>query len=226
MSVAAKESKAPDECPLGESMRWPHASTPRRARSSISRWLIATGEDLRFPQVEGARPAGFSLVRPCYLRSACTRSRPRILSVCRKVLLTCLSPAGGAAFLDDAGGCLAGVCAEGAAQQRERRGALRRPRRRIGCSQRSGVILARRRAIGHRPQSTRRVGARQGVQHRRRFIAQTVGEGDIHQVPRGEGARTPVEGVSRLSRRPKTDPGRRRVRPAYGRERDVWSRPT
>ena len=82
MSVAAMESKALDECLAGGI----DALAPRfyaKASKIIDiPWLIATGEDLRFPQVEGARPAGFSLVNRYLERVHAVASEDPV--VCRK----------------------------------------------------------------------------------------------------------------------------------------------
>ena len=61
MSVAALEARALDAC-----LREGPAALPRRFFARVRPvvdvpWTIATGEDLRFPQVEGPRPPGFAL---------------------------------------------------------------------------------------------------------------------------------------------------------------------
>jgi 2-polyprenyl-6-methoxyphenol hydroxylase-like FAD-dependent oxidoreductase len=62
MSVAATEAKALDES-LGEGLRGLAARFYSRASRIIDiPWLIATGEDLRYPQVEGKRPPGSRVV--------------------------------------------------------------------------------------------------------------------------------------------------------------------
>lgn len=62
MSVAALEAKALDEC-LATGLDGLASRFFSRAGKIIDiPWLIATGEDLRFPQVEGKRPMGFRLM--------------------------------------------------------------------------------------------------------------------------------------------------------------------
>jgi 2-polyprenyl-6-methoxyphenol hydroxylase-like FAD-dependent oxidoreductase len=82
MSVAAMESRALDEC-LAAGI---DALAPRfyaKASKIIDiPWLIATGEDLRYPQVKGARPAGFSVVNRYLERVHAVASEDPV--VCRK----------------------------------------------------------------------------------------------------------------------------------------------
>ncbi|WEH29920.1 hypothetical protein [Streptomyces sp. AM 3-1-1] len=64
MTVAAMEALALGEL-LGESGDGddlPQRSYARAARIVEGAWQTATGGDLRFPEVEGARPPGFGLV--------------------------------------------------------------------------------------------------------------------------------------------------------------------
>jgi 2-polyprenyl-6-methoxyphenol hydroxylase-like FAD-dependent oxidoreductase len=62
MSVALSEAKALDEC-LQKGDRDLLRRFFARANAIIaSPWAIATGEDFRFPQVEGTRPPGFALI--------------------------------------------------------------------------------------------------------------------------------------------------------------------
>jgi hypothetical protein len=62
MSVAAMEAKALDDVlAAGRGRLAPRFFAKARAIVDIP-WTIATGEDLRFPQVEGTRPPGFHLV--------------------------------------------------------------------------------------------------------------------------------------------------------------------
>jgi 2-polyprenyl-6-methoxyphenol hydroxylase-like FAD-dependent oxidoreductase len=62
MSVAAMEAKALDEC-LGAGADGLAKRFYARASAIIDiPWLIATGEDLRYPQVEGTRPPGSAIV--------------------------------------------------------------------------------------------------------------------------------------------------------------------
>lgn len=62
MSVAATEAKALEEC-LTDGLDGLSRRFYARARRIVDiPWAIATGEDLRFPQVEGKRPPGFGLV--------------------------------------------------------------------------------------------------------------------------------------------------------------------
>jgi 2-polyprenyl-6-methoxyphenol hydroxylase-like FAD-dependent oxidoreductase len=82
MSVAALEAKALDEI-LAAGV---HDLTPRfydRAKKIIDiPWLIATAEDLRFPQVEGKRPAGFGLMNRYLERLHAVASEDPV--VCRR----------------------------------------------------------------------------------------------------------------------------------------------
>lgn len=62
MSVALGEAKALDEC-LGEGVEGIGRRFLERADALIDvPWAIAAGEDMRYPEVEGRRPPGFSLV--------------------------------------------------------------------------------------------------------------------------------------------------------------------
>ena len=92
MSVAATEAKALDECLTvgldGLSQRF-YARTRRIVDIP---WAIATGEDLRFPQVEGRRPPGFGLVNRYLERVHAMASSDPV--VCRKFfdVLNLLAP--------------------------------------------------------------------------------------------------------------------------------------
>jgi 2-polyprenyl-6-methoxyphenol hydroxylase-like FAD-dependent oxidoreductase len=82
MSVAALEAAA-----LGESLAAGldnlASAFHRRAKRIIDiPWLIATGEDLRFPQVEGKRPPGFRLVNRYLERVHAAASEDPV--VCRR----------------------------------------------------------------------------------------------------------------------------------------------
>ncbi|MGE3074054.1 MAG: NAD(P)/FAD-dependent oxidoreductase [Dehalococcoidia bacterium] len=69
MTVSLNEAKALDEClATGDSGLWKRYFARTRAITDIP-WLIAAGEDLRYPQVEGKRPRGFAL-RAKYLERA------------------------------------------------------------------------------------------------------------------------------------------------------------
>ncbi len=62
MSVAMSEARALDEC-LEKSRDQLAARFFARAKAIVaSPWTIATGEDLRYPQVVGERPPGFGIV--------------------------------------------------------------------------------------------------------------------------------------------------------------------
>lgn len=84
MSVVALEAKALDD----ELARGIHDLAPRfysRARTIVDiPWAIATGEDLRFPQVEGKRPAGFRLMSRYLERLHAVAAEDRI--VCRQFM--------------------------------------------------------------------------------------------------------------------------------------------
>jgi 2-polyprenyl-6-methoxyphenol hydroxylase-like FAD-dependent oxidoreductase len=82
MSVAATEAEALDECLTvgldGLSQRF-----YARTRQIVDiPWAIATGEDLRFPQVEGRRPPGFGLINRYLERVHAVASSDPV--VCRK----------------------------------------------------------------------------------------------------------------------------------------------
>jgi 2-polyprenyl-6-methoxyphenol hydroxylase-like FAD-dependent oxidoreductase len=62
MSVAAMEARALDECQRGPRETLAARFFARASKIVDIPWTIATGEDLRFPQVEGRRPAGFAVV--------------------------------------------------------------------------------------------------------------------------------------------------------------------
>ncbi|GKS58705.1 FAD-binding monooxygenase [Nitrospira sp.] len=82
MSVAAAEAKALQDCIAmgleGLSQRF----YQRVGRIVDIPWTIATGEDFRFPQVEGRRPFGSWFINPYMERVHAVASRDRV--VCRK----------------------------------------------------------------------------------------------------------------------------------------------
>lgn len=75
MSVAAAEAKALDECLADGVGGLAGRFFPRAKRIVESPWTIATGEDLKYPQVKGKRPPGFKLVNSYMGRAhgACTK---------------------------------------------------------------------------------------------------------------------------------------------------------
>ena len=82
MSVAAAEAEA-----LAESLEPGLDGLAPRFYAKVRRivdipWTIATGEDLRYPQVEGHRPPGFALVNRYLERVHAAASEDRV--VCRK----------------------------------------------------------------------------------------------------------------------------------------------
>ena len=82
MSVAATEAKALDEC-LAERMEGLAPRFYARIRRIVDiPWTIATGEDFRFPQVEGTRPIGSVLINRYLEQVHEAASRDRV--VCRK----------------------------------------------------------------------------------------------------------------------------------------------
>jgi 2-polyprenyl-6-methoxyphenol hydroxylase-like FAD-dependent oxidoreductase len=92
MSVAATEAQA-----LGESLSSGLDGLAQRFYAKASRiidipWTIATGEDLRYPQIEGARPSGFRLVNRYLERVHAVASEDPL--VCRKFfdVLNLLAP--------------------------------------------------------------------------------------------------------------------------------------
>ncbi|MEX2080526.1 MAG: FAD-binding monooxygenase, partial [Dehalococcoidia bacterium] len=75
MSVAAAEAKALDEClASGQGELW-RTFFARSKKLVDPAWTIATGEDMKYPQVRGKRPPGFKLVNAYMGRAhaACTR---------------------------------------------------------------------------------------------------------------------------------------------------------
>jgi 2-polyprenyl-6-methoxyphenol hydroxylase-like FAD-dependent oxidoreductase len=81
MSVVAMEAKALDE-ELAKGIHGLAARFYSRARTIIDiPWAIATGEDLRIPQVEGTRPMGFRIVSQYLERLHAVAADDRV--VCR-----------------------------------------------------------------------------------------------------------------------------------------------
>jgi 2-polyprenyl-6-methoxyphenol hydroxylase-like FAD-dependent oxidoreductase len=76
MSVAASEAKALDNCLRrgGDAPVWKQFFA-RASKLADSPWTIATGEDMKYPQVKGKRPPGFKLVNAYMARAhkACTK---------------------------------------------------------------------------------------------------------------------------------------------------------
>jgi 2-polyprenyl-6-methoxyphenol hydroxylase-like FAD-dependent oxidoreductase len=62
MSVALSEARALDDCLAAGDRDLARRFFAATARIVASPWAIATGEDYRYPQVEGRRPPGFGLV--------------------------------------------------------------------------------------------------------------------------------------------------------------------
>lgn len=62
MSVALTEARALDECLAAGDDELAKRFFARVKKIVASPWLIATGEDFRYPQVQGKRPPGFKLV--------------------------------------------------------------------------------------------------------------------------------------------------------------------
>jgi 2-polyprenyl-6-methoxyphenol hydroxylase-like FAD-dependent oxidoreductase len=92
MSVAAMESRALDET-LAAGLHDVAKRFFRRVSTIIDiPWTIATGEDLRYPEVEGARPAGFHLLNRYMDRVHAIASENE--EVCRKFfdVLNLLAP--------------------------------------------------------------------------------------------------------------------------------------
>jgi hypothetical protein len=82
MSVAATEAKALEAC-LEGGLEGLSQRFYARARQIVDiPWAIATGEDLRFPQVEGKRPLGFGLINRYLERVHAVASVDPV--VCRK----------------------------------------------------------------------------------------------------------------------------------------------
>jgi 2-polyprenyl-6-methoxyphenol hydroxylase-like FAD-dependent oxidoreductase len=82
MSVAALEAKALDESLVAGLDGLASRFFSRAGQIIDIPWLIATGEDLRFPQVEGKRPLGFRLVNRYIERVHAAASEDPV--VCRK----------------------------------------------------------------------------------------------------------------------------------------------
>jgi len=92
MSVAAIEAKALDDSlATGLDGLWPRFYTQARKIVDIA-WAIATGEDLRFPQVEGQRPPGSRLLNRYLERVHAVASEDQ--TVCKKFfdVLNLLAP--------------------------------------------------------------------------------------------------------------------------------------
>ena len=92
MSVAATEAKALDDSlATGLDGLWPRFYARARKIVDIP-WAIATGEDLRFPQVEGQRPPGSRLLNRYLERVHAVASKDQ--TVCRKFfdVLNLLAP--------------------------------------------------------------------------------------------------------------------------------------
>jgi len=92
MSVAATEARALDDS-LGAGLDGLAARFYAKASAIVDiPWLIATGEDLRYPQVEGTRPPGSSLVNRYLERVHAAASDDPV--VCRKFfdVLNLLAP--------------------------------------------------------------------------------------------------------------------------------------
>jgi hypothetical protein len=92
MSVAASEAKALDEC-LATGTANLASRFHARARKIVDiPWAIATGEDFRFPQVEGQRPIGSWLVNRYLEQVHAAASHDPV--VCRKFfeVLNLLAP--------------------------------------------------------------------------------------------------------------------------------------
>src|SRR5262245_28113538 len=92
MSVAATEATALEEC-LTDGLDGLGRRFYQRARRIVDiPWAIATGEDLRFPQVEGKRPPGFALINRYLERVHAMASADP--AVCRKFfdVLNLLAP--------------------------------------------------------------------------------------------------------------------------------------
>jgi 2-polyprenyl-6-methoxyphenol hydroxylase-like FAD-dependent oxidoreductase len=82
MSVAASEAKALDESLAGGVDGLARRFYARARKIIDIPWLIATGEDLRFPDVEGKRPPGAAVVNRYLERVHAVASRDPV--VCRK----------------------------------------------------------------------------------------------------------------------------------------------
>lgn len=82
MSVAAREAKALEEC-LSEGLKDLSQHFYKRVSRIVdSPWATATGEDFRFPQIEGKRPLSYWLLNRYIERVHAVASVDRI--VCRK----------------------------------------------------------------------------------------------------------------------------------------------
>jgi hypothetical protein len=92
MSVAATEAQALDECVTGGLDGLARRFYARASKIIDIPWLIATGEDLRYPQVEGMRPPGSSIVNRYLERVHAVASEDPV--VCRKFfdVLNLLAP--------------------------------------------------------------------------------------------------------------------------------------
>ncbi len=92
MSVAATEARALDESLAGglDGLAWRFY---RRATKIVDiPWAIATGEDLRYPQVEGVRPPLFGLINRYFERVHAVASGDRVVCNAFFQVLTLLAP--------------------------------------------------------------------------------------------------------------------------------------
>jgi 2-polyprenyl-6-methoxyphenol hydroxylase-like FAD-dependent oxidoreductase len=80
MSVAMSEAKALDDCLASGTGQLARRFFGRAKAITDSPWTIATGEDLRYPQVEGKRPPGFAVISRYMDRVHLAASRdPKVL---------------------------------------------------------------------------------------------------------------------------------------------------
>ncbi len=92
MSVAATEARALDECLVAGRDHLSRRFYARARKIVDIPWAIATGEDFRFPQVEGQRPLGSGLINRYLERVHAVASHDRV--VCRRFfdVLNLLAP--------------------------------------------------------------------------------------------------------------------------------------
>jgi 2-polyprenyl-6-methoxyphenol hydroxylase-like FAD-dependent oxidoreductase len=79
MSVGLSEAQALDECLADGDERLAARFFARTAKIVENPWPIATGEDLRFPEVEGTRPPGSALINAYMARAHRAARKDRVV---------------------------------------------------------------------------------------------------------------------------------------------------
>ena len=79
MSVALCEARALDQCLAAGDARLAPRFFREVTRIVAGPWAIATGEDYRYPEVEGRRPAGFAVISRYMARAHCAATRDPVV---------------------------------------------------------------------------------------------------------------------------------------------------